>query len=227
MNGSAKAGNGRGNNRRHSPRPQGKGNNPRQNGEGRSEGGVSRNFSGTQKTGGQKNHGKNGEGRPARGSGHLENQGGQTRNRKPKLPLQRYDIPFYSASFKKGGEKVPFFDRPKWVPPKVDTEPLPVPDCLWCGKPIKDISLAISDKDTGAPVHFECVAARIAGGEILEKGDVVTYIGGGRFGVVCFGASKDPHSANRSFKIKKIIEWEEKDKKADWRSAICDRYSTT
>jgi len=104
---------------------------------------------------------------------------------------------------------------------------LPVPDCPWCEKPIRDISAAIADRNSGVPVHFECVAARITEGEILEKGDVVTYIGGGRFGVVCFNSSGDSRAAERDFKIKKIIEWENKDKKAEWRSLICDRYSVT
>jgi len=131
---------------------------------------------------------------------------------------------------KRGGDSSrggAFFERPKWIPPKINTEPLPVPDCLWCGKPIRDISLAISDKDTGAPVHFECVAARIATGEILEKGEAVTYIGGGRFGIVYFGGSGDSHTIGRDFRIKKVIEWENKDKRAEWRSAISEHYSVT
>ena len=128
-------------------------------------------------------------------------------------------------------EKVrqPYIDRPKWVPPKFNTNPLPVPDCPWCGKPIRDISQAIADKDTGEPIHFECVTARISEIESLEKGDTVTYIGGGRFGIVNFGNSavnpKDTQQENREFTIKKIIEWENKEKKAEWRSEICDHYS--
>jgi len=157
--------------------------------------------------------------------------------------------------YRKGGEvrgdRVSFVERPKWIPPKANTEPLPVSECLWCGKPIRDISSAISDKDTGAPVHFDCVAARIAFGEKLEKGDTVAYIGAGRFGIVNFGSagassrfslddssqnSGKPESsseaqnhpaANRGFIIKKIIEWENKDKRAEWRSVICDHYSVT
>ena len=127
------------------------------------------------------------------------------------------------------------YERPKWVPPKMNTDPLPVPDCLWCGKPIRDISLAIADKDTGVPVHFECVAARIAATEKLEKGDTITYIGGGRFGIVCFGDSDYPRDSqdrgaapgNRDFRIKKIIEWEDKEKRAEWRSLISEHYSVT
>jgi hypothetical protein len=152
------------------------------------------------------------------------------------------------ADQKLSRNKGPFIDRPKWIPPKLNTDPLPVPDCPWCGKPIRDISQAIADKDSGVPVHFDCVAARIAEGEILEKGDAVTYIGGGRFGIVSFGASgvpsKDspagggnnraggqrfgqPPQTNRDFKIKKIIEWENKDRRAEWRSEVCDHYSIT
>ena len=157
--------------------------------------------------------------------------------------------------YKKGGEvrgdRVSFVERPKWIPPKANTEPLPVSECLWCGKPIRDISSAIADKDTGAPVHFDCVAARIAFGEKLEKGDTIAYIGAGRFGIVSFGSSgassrfspddsshdsgksENPSEAqnhpiaNRGFTIKKIIEWENKDKRAEWRSVICDHYSVT
>ena len=112
----------------------------------------------------------------------------------------------------------PHVERPKWTPQRMNTNPLPVPDCPFCGKPIRDISQAIADKDTGIPVHFDCVINRINVGEILEKDDSVTYIGGGRFGVVSF-------SARNEFKIKRIIEWENKDKRAEWRSEICEHYS--
>jgi len=89
----------------------------------------------------------------------------------------------------------------------------------------------MTDKDTGAPVHFECVTARIAGGENLEKGEVLTYIGGGRFGIVSFGYSGEStgesHPVGHDFKIKKIIEWENMDKRAEWRSVICEHFSIT
>ena len=158
-----------------------------------------------------------------------------------------------NISNKKSGERTPYFERPKWTPPKMKTDPLPVTDCPWCGKPIRDISSAIADKDTGAPVHFDCVISRITFGERLEKGETVTYIGGGRFGIICFESSAHQHKyaqakspgntqasgkqesdrklaaspANRDFIIKKIIEWENKDKRAEWRSVICDHYSVT
>jgi hypothetical protein len=86
----------------------------------------------------------------------------------------------------------------------------------------------MTDKETGLPVHFDCVAAKIAQEEKLEKGDTVTYIGGGRFGIVCFGSGIPARGGEgRTFKIKKIIEWENKDDRAEWRSTISDHYSVT
>ena len=80
----------------------------------------------------------------------------------------------------------------------------------------------MADKETGVPVHFDCVAARIAVTESLEAGELVSYIGAGRFGVINFSGAE-----NHDFKIKKIIEWENKDIRADWRSKISDHYSIT
>ena len=135
---------------------------------------------------------------------------------------------------KRGGEntreeRASYVERPRWVPPKMSTEPLPVSVCPWCGKTIRDMSSAIADKDTGEPVHFDCVAARIAFGEKLEKGETVAYIGGGRFGIVAFGSGGVPQNKTEhgDFTIKKIIEWENKDKRAEWRSLICDHFSVT
>jgi hypothetical protein len=115
----------------------------------------------------------------------------------------------------------PFFERPRWSPPQIPAEPIPVPNCPFCGKPIKDISTAITDKLSGVPVHFDCAIARIAEGENLETGDTITYIGGGRFGVVHFPNPPD----TRNFTIKKIFELEEKDSRADWSKNISDHYS--
>jgi hypothetical protein len=123
------------------------------------------------------------------------------------------------------------------VPPKLNIDPLPVPDCPICNKPIRDLLSAISDRNTGAPAHFDCVAAKVAGAEKLDKGDTITYIGGGRFGIVNFSnrdvvkGSAEPEQPRAAgaygFKIKKVIEWESNDERAEWRSDICDHYSVT
>ncbi|MDR1858455.1 MAG: hypothetical protein LBQ69_03200 [Treponema sp.] len=114
-------------------------------------------------------------------------------------------------------------ERPKWTPPKPPAFTMPQASCAWCEKPIKDMASAIRDPDSGQPVHFECVLSRIAGRENLESGDTVSYIGGGRFGVVHYNNPSD----TRGFKIKKIFEWEQKENRSDWRVAISDYYSVT
>jgi len=201
--------------------------------------------------------------------------------RKPQAPTKGSGAQSKRGSENVRGEKFSYFERPKWIPPNLSTDPLPVSDCPWCGKPIRDMSSAIADKDSGYPVHFDCVTARIAFGERLEKGDSIAYIGGGRFGIVSFGgpgtsarsspgamaADSQDRTLNengtlsenggrgfqgssqsgrsfqgsshiqmtgrstsppgRGFTIKKIIEWENKDKRAEWRSIISDHYSVT
>jgi hypothetical protein len=105
----------------------------------------------------------------------------------------------------------------------MSSEPFPAFDSPYCGKPIRDLAAAIADKNTGEAAHFDCVIARISEGENLEKGDSVAYIGGGRFGIVHFNSSQDP----QNFSIKKIVEWENKENRADWRKVISDHYSVT
>ena len=114
-------------------------------------------------------------------------------------------------------------ERPKWVPPHIQNANFPAPDCPYCGKPIKDIVSALTDKGTGKAAHFDCIIAKISEREVLEKGDFVSYIGGGRFGIVRFNNPAD----TRKFTIKKILEWENKDDRPEWRSAISDHYSVT
>ena len=142
-------------------------------------------------------------------------------NRAPQTGNKRNDDNFRR-------ERSPNIERQRWVPPKLNTEALPVPDCSWCGKPIRDISQAISDKTSGVPIHFECVTERIAENEKLEKGDTITYIGGGRFGIVSFNNAQSSQSGGSgAFKIKKIIEWENNENRALWRDEIREHFSVT
>jgi hypothetical protein len=132
-------------------------------------------------------------------------------------------------------------DRPKWTPPQVSSEPVPVPDCPYCGKPIKDLAAAIADKDSGQAVHFDCIIRRLAESEILERGDTIAYIGGGRFGVVHFNTAQENFNSqggrrfangsegteNHTFTIKKILACEKTEERADWRRILTDHFSVT
>ncbi|MDR2102231.1 MAG: hypothetical protein LBP43_06640 [Treponema sp.] len=152
-------------------------------------------------------------------------EGGSSRKRFDKLP---------GFLFRDSERDLSLYDRPQWKAPQPSAEPIPHPLCPYCGKPIKDIAAAITDKATGQPVHFDCAAARIAGGETLESGDAVVYIGGGRFGVVHFpgmirdtlqGRGNGDEYDTRNFQIKKIVEWEDKENRASWRKNIEDHFS--
>jgi hypothetical protein len=123
---------------------------------------------------------------------------------------------------KRGG----LFERPKWVPPEPPAISLPAVCCSCCGKPIKDMPTAIAERNAGGgggPMHFDCAIDRIVKQEFLERGDTVSYIGGGRFGIIHYSNPAD----TRNFKIKKILEWENKENRSDWRTAICDYYTAT
>ena len=114
-------------------------------------------------------------------------------------------------------------ERPRWTAPSLPANPITSPDCPWCGKPIKDIATAISDKESGNPVHFDCVLARIVEMEQLETNDSVCYIGGGRFGVIHYNNPPDM----RDFTVKRILEWEVKEKNYEWRKPISEYFSLT
>ena len=93
--------------------------------------------------------------------------------------------------------------------------------CCKCGEIITDITQAMTDKATGEPMHFDCALELLSQTEKTGEGDKIIYIGQGRFGVVHFD---NPHDM-KHFKIHKVIEWEERDKKSQWRSEMSELYS--
>ena len=115
------------------------------------------------------------------------------------------------------------YDRPKWVPPVQSDIPIQIEICAWCNKPIKDIAAAFNEPNTEKLLHFDCVIKKIPEKERLEKGDTISYIGGGRFGIIHYNNPPDI----RDFTIKKIFEWEKKENRSEWRVSISDHYSVT
>ena len=100
--------------------------------------------------------------------------------------------------------------------PQLDT-----PTCPHCKQPIHDLPSALADKATGEPMHFDCVLEIINKQEKLGTNEKITYIGQGRFAVAYF---ENPHDL-RHFTIRRIIEWEERDKQFEWRNNIANLYS--
>ena len=93
--------------------------------------------------------------------------------------------------------------------------------CPYCNQPITDIASAIADKASGAPVHFECVIEKVRQDNPTGENEKVAYIGQGRFAVLFFENPRD----QRHFTIKKIIEWEDKEHKTEWRDELSGLYS--
>jgi len=93
--------------------------------------------------------------------------------------------------------------------------------CPYCGQVIKEIAGAMCDKQTGEPIHFDCALKIIHEKETLTGSEKIAYIGQGRFGVIQYDNPKD----FKHFTIKKIIEWEDRDKSYEWRDNIAGLYS--
>jgi hypothetical protein len=130
---------------------------------------------------------------------------------------------FMSTSSERSKTRGFFVERPRWTPPRLGPPVLPKPDCQRCGRPIEDLAAALNDRETGSPIHFDCAIERITESETLGEGDKVVYIGGGRFGIVHFD---NPNDLKR-FQIKKMVQWEEKEKRSPWRKEVADQYSAT
>ena len=129
----------------------------------------------------------------------------------------------FLADGKFGKSGLSLHDRPIWTAPKIPSDPIPSHNCEWCGKPIRDISSAFSDKNNGLPVHFDCVLERLNKTEALESHDLICYIGGGRFGIIHYNNPPD----TIDFRIKKIFEWENKENRCEWRRSVSDHFSVT
>ena len=93
--------------------------------------------------------------------------------------------------------------------------------CPKCGKPIDDVTSAITDKESKTPVHFDCIMADLSSKEQLGQNEKIAYIGQGRFGVLYFENPRD----QRKFTRKKRIEVEVRDTKPEWRNEISGLFS--
>ncbi len=93
--------------------------------------------------------------------------------------------------------------------------------CPRCSQPITDLPSALADKNTGEPVHFDCVLQFLQNAEELKQNEKITYIGQGRFAVTYF---ENPHDL-RKFTIVRIIDWEEREKAYPWRDTISGLFS--
>ena len=93
--------------------------------------------------------------------------------------------------------------------------------CEKCGNPILEIASALADRTSGNPIHFECALKEVEGNETVGENEKIAYIGQGRFGVLAYENIRD----QKHFTIKKIIEWEDRETKGEWRNQMAELYS--
>ncbi|MCF6335855.1 MAG: hypothetical protein L3J12_08950 [Spirochaetales bacterium] len=87
------------------------------------------------------------------------------------------------------------------------------PECPICGQSVKFLLTAISVGEENNPAHFDCVLKSISEKEELGPREKITYIGNGDFAIVTGKPGKD-------IKIRKKIQFENKELKGDWRKRI-------
>lgn len=93
--------------------------------------------------------------------------------------------------------------------------------CPKCQKLIVDMASAMTDKNSGELMHFDCALETVQSNEKLGPGEKVIYIGQGRFGVLYFENIHDM----KHFQIRRIIETEDRENRAEYRNQMADLFS--
>ncbi|MGP1415050.1 MAG: hypothetical protein ACTTJ6_03825 [Treponema sp.] len=125
----------------------------------------------------------------------------------------RKRVPYNSTKPSLRTQKKDVFSKIEW----------PKTICEKCGKEIKDLNTALSDKNTGNPVHFDCILEFLKNSEELKENEELIYIGNGNFAIITFENPK----IRKNFKIIKSIEWEEKSENHQWKDEIKKLASST
>ena len=82
--------------------------------------------------------------------------------------------------------------------------------CPLCDQMVRDVLSAIDYQEQ--PAHFDCILKLIQNEEEMEPNEKIIYLGGGSFGIVQYR-----NANNSKLFVRKRIQYEEKDKKIDWR----------
>jgi NAD-dependent SIR2 family protein deacetylase len=112
-------------------------------------------------------------------------------------------------------------NQPNFDPKPAPQPTRPAPDCPICGKPVTDLFSAIAYKENSEPAHFECIVKWLSDAEKLAEDEKLVYLGGGVFGVVPANFVQGQKLA-----VKRMIQYENKEKKPDWRKELSSRYAS-
>jgi hypothetical protein len=98
----------------------------------------------------------------------------------------------------------------------VRAEPIVLPDCPVCGKPVRELASALTHRVSRKPAHFDCVVRELQESNEVAPQEKICYLGGGSFGILEFRA---PGGSTR-FVIKKRIQYEEKEAPQEWKKPL-------
>jgi hypothetical protein len=88
--------------------------------------------------------------------------------------------------------------------------------CPLSGEPIEHIFSAVQDPESGRPAILERAIERVSRNEELGENERLCYIGDGNFGVVY----EERRGKNTVVEIRRRIEYENRNDKADWRKEL-------
>lgn len=94
--------------------------------------------------------------------------------------------------------------------------PLVIPDCPVCGKPVRELSSALTHRVSRQPAHFDCIVKELRESNEISPDEKLCYLGGGCFGILEF---RPPGGPSR-FVIKRRIQYEEKETPQDWKKPL-------
>jgi hypothetical protein len=90
------------------------------------------------------------------------------------------------------------------------------PDCPVCGKPVRELSSALTHRVSRQPAHFDCVVRELREANPVAAQEKLCYLGGGSFGILEFRPAGGPSG----FIIKKRIQYEEKEFPQLWKKPL-------
>jgi hypothetical protein len=87
------------------------------------------------------------------------------------------------------------------------------PECPLCQKAVRDLTSAITHRESGQPAHFDCILKALRTDNAVAQHEKICYLGKGSFGIVQFRQ----HSGRSSFFIRKRIQYEDTEPIPGWR----------
>ena len=100
--------------------------------------------------------------------------------------------------------------------PAARTATAPLHSCPLCGKPVRELPMALAHRATGLPAHFDCIMRELRDVHQIGPQEKICYLGSGCFGIIEF---KQPVGSGK-FIIKQKIQYEEKESPTEWKKGL-------